>query len=363
MIVISPQLPPLIVGLAGITVPNYTTGDILYVTGEAENLYGQEADKVMPRQNVLTRVRVTGYTCVHAGLNLIATESHPSPYNPALKYLTSELHKLGKAPQDTRRDIVLADAKRETRDISTFTFEFPNGKPVDIIPGQHAILDFSAENTNGYRHMADEAPQSLNDDYVRSWTISSVAEIDATGNYLPSKRFSCTVKNKYGGAISPMLHRWARRRQPTSELIIKFIGVEGAFSCFDDKHQLKESKLLFLAGGVGITPFMTMLGVIRARNVQADIVLLFSARGEEGDLGKPFQEAGIKTIIFDTGGEESDVAVIRRRIGYQDITAVPDLRERGVYMCGPDGFMNALKGYLEKAGVSAGKVNVESFAF
>ena len=210
--------------------------------------------------------------------------------------------------------------------------------------------------------MADEAPQSLNDDYVRSWTISSIPEIDDQGNYLPSTRFSCTIKNKYGGAISPMLHRWGRRR-PGTDLSIKFIGVEGAFSCFDDKHQLKENKLLFLAGGVGVTPFMTMLEVIRARNVKADIILLFSARGEEGNLGKRFQDAGIKTIIFDTGGEESDVDVVRRRIGYEDITAVPDLKERGVYMCGPDGFMNAVKGYLEKAGVNAGNVNIESFAF
>jgi len=208
--------------------------------------------------------------------------------------------------------------------------------------------------------MADDAPQSVNDDFVRSWTISSIPEIDDRGEYLLSMKFSCTIKNKYGGAISPMLHRWGRQR---TDLSIKFIGVEGAFTCFDGKHQLKEKKLLFLAGGVGITPFLTMLEVIRARNVKADIVLLFSARGEEGDLGQRFQEVGINTVIFDTGGEDSDVDVIKRRIGYEDITAVPDLKERGVYMCGPDGFMNALKGYLEKAGVNAGNVNIESFAF
>jgi ferredoxin-NADP reductase len=344
------------------TFPNYTTGDILYVTGEAENLYGKEADKIMPRQNLITRVHVTGYTYVRSGLNLLATESHPSPYNPPIKYLSSELHKLGKSPQDTRRDISLVKSKRETRDISTFTFEFPDGKPVDIQPGQHAILDFSAENSHHYQHMADDAPQSLNDDFVRSWTISSIPEIDGAGEYLLSTRFSCTIKNKYGGAISPMLHRWGRRKQK-GHLEIKFIGVEGAFTCFEEKHQLKQEKLLFLAGGVGITPFMTMLEVIRARKVKADIVLLLSARGEEGNLAKRFQEAGIKTIIFDTGGEGSDVDVTRRRIKYGDITAVPDLKERGVYMCGPDGFMNALKGYLEKAGVNAGNVNVESFAF
>ena len=317
----------------------------------------------MPRSSLVTRIRVTGYTYVQGGLNLVATESHPSPYNPPIKYLTSELHKFGKTAQDTRRDISLVEAKRETRDITTFTFKLQDCEAVRIIPGQHAILDFSAENTHTYQHMADDAPQSLNDDFIRSWTISSIPEIDYKGEYLPSTKFSCTIKNKYRGAISPMLHRWARHPRRT-DLSIKFIGVEGAFTCFDENHHLRRDKLLFIAGGVGITPFMTMLEVVKRRNIKADIIFLFSARGEETVLGKRFKDAGIVTQIFDTeGGEMLKIDSINRRIGYKDIAVVPDLKDRGVYLCGPDGFMNAVKGHLEKAGVSAGQVYIESFAF
>jgi uncharacterized protein len=316
----------------------------------------------MPRTNLVTRVQITGYTYVTSGLNLIATQAHPSPYNPPIKYLTSELPSLGKVPQDSQQTIVLVNAHRETRDITTFTFELQDGAAVDIIPGQHAILDFSAEKTQGYRHMADEAPQSLNDDYVRSWTISSIPEVNAQGEYLPSTRFSCTIKNKYGGAVTPLLHRWARHRRQ-SELSIKFIGVEGAFTCFDENNRLKEEKMLFIAGGVGITPFMAMLGVLTKRTVNADVVLLFSARGEEVGLAARFTDAGIDTRIFDTDPEGEAVNVTRRRIKYEDVASVPGLTERGVYLCGPDGFMQVVRGYLEKAGVDAGKVNVESFAF
>jgi ferredoxin-NADP reductase len=335
----------------------------LYVTGDAENLYGDAADKVMPRSTLVTRIRVTGYTYVQAGLNLVATQSHPSPYNPPIKYLASELHKFGKSTLDTRRDIALVDAQKETHNISTFIFELQDGEPYQILPGHHAILDFSAENSNGYRHMADEAPQSINDDYIRSWTISSIPEIDDNGEYLPSMKFSCTIKNKYGGAISPMLHRWAQSRRQTY-LSIKFVGVEGAFSCFDEHHHLKHEKLLFIAGGVGITPFMSMLEVIRRRNVKADIVFLFSARGDEAMLGKQFQDVGIETLIFNTERKRKPgIETLSRRIEYQDVAAVPDVANRGVYLCGPDGFMNAMKGYLEQAGVNTGNVFVESFAF
>ena len=320
----------------------------------------------MPRTKLVTRVRVTGYTYVQAGLNLTATKSLPSPYNPPIKYLASELSKLGKIQPDRRLDIALVSVKQETRDISTFTFELKDGKTADIIPGQHAILDFSAENEMGYRHMADEAPQSLNDDFVRSWTISSIPSLDTNGEYLPSAQFSCTIKNKYGGAVSPLLHRWARRSaRHRMDLQIKFVGVEGAFTCFDGCHRLKYPKLLFIAGGVGITPFMCMVEALQKRQVSADVVILFSARGDETSLGKRFRDVGYNTIIFNTSREEDAEreGILNRRIGYDDIAKVPDIKDRGVYLCGPDGFMQVVKGYLEKAGVEAGQVYVESFAF
>jgi uncharacterized protein len=330
-------------------------------------LYGKEAEKIMPRTKLVTRIRVTGYTYVEGGLNLIATKSVPSPYNPPIKYLASELSKLGKVQVDQRIDIKLVSAKSETREISTFTFELADRKPVDILPGQHAILDFSAENDHGYRHMADEAPQSINDDFVRSWTISSIPTIDSNGEYVPSSEFSCTVKNKYGGAVSPLLHRWARRsKRNRIPLQIKFVGVEGAFTCFDACHRLKYPKLLFIAGGVGITPFMCMLEVLVKRNVNADVVMLFSARGDETSLGTRFKDAGCHTSIFDTSQdeeEEKEVGIEYRRIGYEDIAAVPDLQNRGVYLCGPDGFMQAIRGYLDTAGIDAGHIYIESFAF
>ena len=322
----------------------------------------------MPHTTLITRIRVTGFTYVDAGLNLIATQAHYSPYNPPIHLLASELHKQGKLAQDTRQPIKLVEAKRETRDISTFTFQLSDGATFDVLPGQHAILDFSAENTKGYRHMADDNPQSLNDDYIRSWTISSVPDIDIKGQYAPSSRFSCTIKNKSGGAISPMLHRWAQNRSHHPDLNIKFIGAEGDFTCFDEHHHLKYEKLLFLAGGVGITPFLCMLEVIQKRKVKVDLVLLFSARGEEVQLANRFVEAGTDTRIFDTERDGmvekvNNVEAVQRRIQSEDVAAIPALKERGVYLCGPTEFMNAVTGYLEKAGVNSGDVYFESFTF
>jgi ferredoxin-NADP reductase len=77
-----------------------------------------------------------------------------------------------------------------------------------------------------------------------------------------------------------------------------------------------------------------------------------------------FKEARVDTKVFDTGRkEEVKDDAIPRRIEYEDITGVSELTSRGVYMCGPDGFMQVMRGNLEKAGVEAGNINIESFAF
>jgi len=141
--------------------------------------------------------------------------------------------------------------------------------------------------------------------------------------------------------------------------------VEGAFTCFDACHNLKRDKLLFIVGGVGITPFLSMLGVFKARGIKADVVMLYSARGDDINLSTRFSDSGIDTRVFSTTTKSSELEmeVIERRIGYEDVSGVSDLLQRDIYLCGPDGFMQVIRGYLEKAGVDAGKVYVESFAF
>jgi hypothetical protein len=40
--------------------PNFTNGDMLYVTGEAENLFGDDAADLMPSCQLVTVLTITG---------------------------------------------------------------------------------------------------------------------------------------------------------------------------------------------------------------------------------------------------------------------------------------------------------------
>jgi hypothetical protein len=54
--------------LASLTFVDFVSGDILYLTGDAENLVGPAAHDIMPLQKTLTTVFVTGYTLVRDAL-------------------------------------------------------------------------------------------------------------------------------------------------------------------------------------------------------------------------------------------------------------------------------------------------------
>ncbi|KAF9543061.1 hypothetical protein CPC08DRAFT_770306 [Agrocybe pediades] len=51
--------------LAALTIISFDTGDILYITGRAKNIHGDEARATIPLQNLLTEIYFTGYTFVH----------------------------------------------------------------------------------------------------------------------------------------------------------------------------------------------------------------------------------------------------------------------------------------------------------
>lgn len=54
--------------LASLTFVDFVSGDILYLTGDAQNLVGPDALKLMPFQKALTTIYVTGCTLVRNAL-------------------------------------------------------------------------------------------------------------------------------------------------------------------------------------------------------------------------------------------------------------------------------------------------------
>jgi ferredoxin-NADP reductase len=126
-------------------------------------------------------------------------------------------------------------------------------------------------------------------------------------------------------------------------------------------------KLAFIAGGIGITPFRSMLEELLERGESRPVTVLYGSNGLEeiayADLLKRArQELGIRTYyaVRDGVGATEDITagvidaeMIRSRI--------PDYRDRTFYISGPQAMVTAVRHSLREMGVSPWRIRTDFF--
>lgn len=187
---------------AGLVFPDLDNGDVLYVTCTTEIIIGKAAAAFLPRSNLAVKAKVSKAYFVRQGLNFRGRPGEPSPYNPPVRYLTSE-HKQADVQAGSNK---IAYAKMVRKDLLTpsiarirFSISDPEAAG-RWSSGQYVALAFEDELSAGYSHMRDDDPKSLNDDFVRTFTVSSAA-----GQDLPYDEFEITMRNV--GVVTNFLFR------------------------------------------------------------------------------------------------------------------------------------------------------------
>jgi ferredoxin-NADP reductase len=120
-------------------------------------------------------------------------------------------------------------------------------------------------------------------------------------------------------------------------------------------------KLVFIAGGIGITPFRSMVKDLIDREEKRDAVLFYSNRTpEEIAYRTLFDEAaqkiGIKTNYITTDGPNGGrltADIIKKE--------VPDYAERMFYLSGTYAMTNAFRNTLRKMGVIHAHIKIDFF--
>lgn len=368
---------------AGMTFVCFKTGDVLYLTGNAKVLVGQEALEIMPRQACVVTMQTTGYTFVRDAMPVRqrpGTEVQPSPYSPKIKYLAAEPQAAAASAAGVKAKVVAATQLEHDLAVFRFAVEKKNdAEPLRIRPGQAVVLDFM--NWVGpptYHHMANDAPGSINDDRVRTWTVSSAHEgQDASW-------FEMTMREMPGGAVTGKLFdalrahpnngSWGQKVTFGDEdgIASDVVGVTGDFFLGDDPVNV-----LWVAGGIGLTPFLSMLAGLgdRGEHASGDVVLALAARDADPllkltrrALEKVSSKINVHIELF-TSQDEVDVRAFQGREGvsvsvrrgripvdYWSVAA-----DRDVFICGPGGFGDAAVDGLRKAGVQNDKIHREGF--
>lgn len=139
--------------------------------------------------------------------------------------------------------------------------------------------------------------------------------------------------------------------------------VQGPYGVFG-RSIIPKQKLLFIAGGVGITPLLVLAQ--QALEQKQDVVLLYANRSRESVVNhKEFTELssdGAKLIEI-----MSDDPKFKGEQGVLDIETIKrlvrDVKSREVYLCGPPPMMKAVAQHLLLLGLSKAQIKQERFSF
>lgn len=131
----------------------------------------------------------------------------------------------------------------------------------------------------------------------------------------------------------------------------------------------KAQKLVFIAGGIGITPFRSMLKYLIDTKEQRDIVVMFSNKVAADVVYQDVLEEaqsvlGIKTVYTVTDKEHVDTSWIGKvgRIDAALIQAeIPDWKQRHFYLSGPHPMVAGFDKTLRDMGVPVTQIKKDFF--
>jgi ferredoxin-NADP reductase len=366
-------------GLVGFTIVSFTTGDVLYLTGTAQNIVGQDALKIMKKHAAITVMQVSGFTFVKDALPLrqeAGTSVERSPYSPKVKYLVEESGALSGDSSDYKA--VLESAVQLSDDLAVFKFNVPphkGSKKLEIRPGQAIALDFMDWiGPPQYQHMSNAKPSLINDDRIRTWTVSSAHE-DGEASW-----FELTMRELKGGAVTGALFDILRKANkqygstitPRKAVAAEVVGITGDFYIGQDNINA-----LWVAGGIGVTPFLSMLSALSTRNRPGRYDITMALATKEPilmvNLLRPLLASlpsdiriGIDIFTHEndlqldiTQGKNQKISLHHGRIPAE--YWVQAAGNRDILICGPGGFGDSATEGLQAAGVPLEKIQREGF--
>ncbi|MDP3896069.1 MAG: hybrid-cluster NAD(P)-dependent oxidoreductase, partial [Mesorhizobium sp.] len=179
----------------------------------------------------------------------------------------------------------------------------------------------------------------------------------------PSRPFSIAVTVK--AQATSIGTRWMFQNLKPGVRIRAF-GPSGNFSL----HNHPAAKYLFLSAGSGVTPMMSMLRWLNDVAPQTDVAFVNCARRPEEIifrkelelLGAHMPGLNLGFLIEERSSRESWFGHMGRIDFVRLPLLAPDFREREVFCCGPEPFMNAVRQMLETAGFDMAQYHQESFA-
>lgn len=252
---------------------------------------------------------------------------------PLPKTLTT--NEKAKQRHPARQEVVVADIRPNGTDAKTIVLRTEDGRPLaPYRAGQYVSVSIVIGGTVT----------------TRSYSLCGSPAWAKRGEY------NITVKRDDAGFVSPYIQdNWQVGRKVTIS------GPQGHLY-YDRIRDAK--KVVALAGGSGITPFMGMAYAIRDGLEDFDLTILFGSRTEDGivykkELDEVCAACSKVHVVHVLSDEEKE--------GYEHGFITAELikkyggEEYSVFMCGPQAMYNFLDAEIEKLGLRRKFVRRELF--
>ena len=224
------------------------------------------------------------------------------------------------------------EVRRETEDSATLVIKPGWGFTFDYQPGQYIGIGLLVDGRWRWR----------------SYSLTSSPHSDGAGR---SRTITITIKAMPEGFLSTHLVGGV-----TPGTIVRLAAPQGNFVMPDPAP----SSVLFVTGGSGITPVMSMLRTLERRDQVGDVVHIHSAPTESDVMFA----AELAQLAREHDGYQLTVRTTRTQ-GRLDLSRldelVPDWRQRQTWACGPEGMLNEAEKVWQAAGV-AERLHLERFA-
>jgi len=142
--------------------------------------------------------------------------------------------------------------------------------------------------------------------------------------------------------------------------------IEMPYGVFSFQH-MEADRLVFIAGGIGITPFMSMLRTLYDKNLEKEVILLWGNKTEKDivfrdELDEMASEMHSLKVLH-VLSRQDDWPGQRGHIDGGLLTkVVGDFQGREFFICGPPPMMDAVETILIDLGASKKRIHTERFA-
>jgi len=233
--------------------------------------------------------------------------------------------------QVRRSSCKLIERIKRTPEVESFRFSV--AEPFDFMPGQFAKVLFDPEQTNN---------KELNK-YI-SFSSSPLKKYIEITKKISNSEFSKRLVNL-------KINEEALMEAPLGKCVFK------------DEYE----KIVFLIGGIGITPAISIVEYILEKKLNTDIVLIYSSRFESFAFKKELDAwsdccSNLKVIYVVTDCKPKDFKCISGRINKDILVAsVDDWQKRMFFVFGPPSMIGAMNNLCKEAGCNENMVKMESF--